>query len=119
MTRLLSTLLFGLTLAFVVPACGGDDDGGDNGGDGTPDVDASDGVDPAAAFCADWDGTCGYGSQPDYYASEAACIAAFNGYDATRQGCVQDHWEFADAAADGSADEIDHCTHASGTGPCE
>ena len=112
MTRYLTSLLLGLALA-ALPACGGDDDGGDGAG-----ADAgSDDLPPAAEVCGDFQATCGFGG--DFYADEAACVAAYDGYDIDRQGCVVEHWGFADAADDDSDDEASHCGHASGQAPCD
>ena len=64
----------------------------------------------AAAFCAGFSTTCTYGDP--YYADEAACIAAFDGYNAATQTCVVMHLGLAGSDADL------HCPHANGAGPC-
>jgi hypothetical protein len=63
----------------------------------------------AAAFCADYDTTCGFGNA-DRFADEADCLAYFEGASAGCQGYMTQHLGFA------SADPAVHCPHACGTG---
>lgn len=135
MTRLLSSILLGLTLA-ALPACGGDDDGGSDGSDGPDEIDAGDGDSAdaapegpdaatpdafvpltAAEFCDLWDNTCTYGEGGNY-ADVDDCETTYDTFDEGQKGCVFDHWGFAEAAVDDSQAEDDHCGHASGNPPC-
>ena len=60
---------------------------------------------------------CGFGA--DRYADEGACEDAYNGYDSSRQDCVVEHLQNADNSVPGSADENEHCGHATGLAPCD
>ncbi|MGE0327765.1 MAG: hypothetical protein AB7K71_18735 [Polyangiaceae bacterium] len=65
----------------------------------------------AEAFCAEYETTCTFGGT-DRYADNAACISAYEGYDAGRQACVEMHLNLA------SNDATTHCPHATGQAPC-
>lgn len=111
MKRFILGFLCAVSLAMAAPACGGDDDGSTDGAG----ADAAQGG-AAEAFCTSFGTVCGFGGT---FADQAGCVAAFNGFDATKQACVVQHLQYADDADDGSADEDMHCGHAEGTGPCE
>ena len=71
------------------------------------------GMSGAAAFCGQYVEICGFGSA-DRYADREACIAAYDGYDAGRQACVETHLGLAQTM--GAAI---HCPHATGEAPCD
>jgi hypothetical protein len=71
------------------------------------------GTDAAAAFCADYGEICGFDGAG--HQSEQECEAAYNGYDAARQTCVETHLGLADS----SMDTATHCPHATGAAPCD
>ena len=68
--------------------------------------------DPAAAFCTQYETTCGFDSGGHSSAEE--CIAAYNSYDAERKACVETHVGFAEDTGDTEL----HCPHATGEAPC-
>ena len=70
-------------------------------------------MDAAAAFCADYGEICGFDGAG--HQSEQECEAAYNGYDADRQDCVETHL----ALADSTMDTFTHCPHATGEAPCD
>ncbi len=71
------------------------------------------GMTGAAAFCGLYSEVCGFGSA-DRYESQQACVAAYDGYDADRQACVETHLGFAQSMMDPAT----HCPHATGQAPC-
>jgi hypothetical protein len=71
------------------------------------------GVTGAAAFCGLYSEVCSFGGA-DRYESQQACVAAYDGYDAARQECVETHLGFAQSMMDPAT----HCPHATGQAPC-
>jgi hypothetical protein len=70
-------------------------------------------VDPAVAFCTDYGTICGFDGAG--HQSQDECEAAYNGYDAARQACVEMHLGLADS----TMDTVLHCPHATGEAPCD
>ena len=112
-------ILFSLSLAAALSACGGDDDGGDNT-DGS-EADANGGGGAAEAFCSTYGFVCMFddnAGDASRFDDQPSCIAAFNGFSAARQTCVAEHVGLAEDAEDGSGEEDMHCGHATGEAPC-
>jgi len=77
----------------------------------TPDADPGD---RAQAFCDSYETLCGYdGANASRFDDEAACLAAFGGFDAGQRACVVN--ELDELEIDGM---LQHCARAMGTGPC-
>jgi hypothetical protein len=96
---------------------GGDDAGGtgdDAGGTGDDAGGMGDDAGPsaAAAFCTMYESVCGFGDT-GRHADFDTCVAAYDGYDTGRQGCVETHLGLAE-----SMGVAVHCPHATGEAPC-
>jgi hypothetical protein len=77
---------------------------------GTPDAD----VDRAQTFCDRYDSLCGYDmADMNRFDDEAACLGAFEGFDADQRDCVEGQLD--DFETDGMTQ---HCGRAMGNGPC-
>jgi hypothetical protein len=81
---------------------------GGNGGAGSGG--AGGGSAGAQAFCDGFDQTCTYGSEANYHADEAACLAYFNSSNTACQTYLAQHLALA------GGDPGTHCPHASGEG---
>ena len=66
----------------------------------------------AAAFCVDYEMTCGFG-EPMYFASKEDCVDDYTKkFDAARRECVKTHLGLA------ASNAKLHCPHAAGQAPC-
>ncbi|MGB5283558.1 MAG: hypothetical protein WCB63_09755 [Polyangiales bacterium] len=88
--------------------------GGAGGGAGMAGEGGMGGISGAAAFCGTYGEVCSFGGV-DRYESQEACVAAYDGYDAVRQECVETHLGFAQTMMDTAT----HCPHATGQAPCD
>lgn len=123
--------LVSLSLAFVVVACGGDDeqlpdstasviDAPNIDADTTLDADTTDADTTDAVpsrseeFCNTYTTVCGFDTQnTNRYDDRAACLTAYEGYSANRLTCVDTHLGLA------ASDATTHCPHATGLAPCD
>jgi len=77
---------------------------------GTPDAD----VNRAQVFCDRYDTLCGYdAANANRFDDEAACLGAFDTFDATQRDCVEGQLDAFET--DGM---LQHCGRAMGNGPC-